>query len=204
MSTEKTLSTPITAADLANLQTGDIVYLNGTLVTGRDNVYRRIVLQGEASPVDLHDLAVFHAGPIVHSTGRTPGAAENSWELISIGPTTSMRMESCQSEFLEQSGAKLIVGKGGMGPKTAEACRRLGAVHTVFPGGCAVLAAACVEVIEAVHWLDLGMAEAMWVLRVKNFGPLIVSIDTKGNNLFEQNMRRFEERKEIVMKKIIF
>jgi L(+)-tartrate dehydratase beta subunit len=222
MNNKKILSTPIGAGDLAGLKTGDIVYLNGTLVTGRDLVYERIVLEGRASPVDLRGLAVFHAGPIVRDSGlmrdrqaRVSGQARgvaglmadqccpaegggaqaaapqgggfppiNQWEMVAVGPTTSMRMESCQAEFLELSGARLIVGKGGMGAKTADACRRLGAAHMVFPGGCAVLAAARVEAVEAVYWLELGMAEAMWVLRVKDFGPLVVSIDAAGNNLF--------------------
>ena len=173
------LATPLVPADLAGLCTGDIVYLNGTLVTGRDAVYRRIVRENLAPPVDLNGLAVFHAGPLVKSV------VKDSWEMISIGPTTSSRMESCQAEFLEMTGAKLIVGKGGMGEKTAEACRRLGAVHAVYPGGCAVLAASQVEEVEAVHWLDLGMAEAMWVLRVRDFGPLVVTIDARGNNLYD-------------------
>ena len=211
--TEKTLSTPINPADLAGLRTGDIVYLNGTLVTGRDDVYQRVVLQNCPSPVDLNGLAVFHAGPLVRKKeggGAQPCAPQGGgfppleWELISVGPTTSMRMESCQGEFLETTGAKLIVGKGGMGAKTAEACRALGAIHAVFPGGCAVLAAALVEAVMAVHWLDLGMAEAMWVLQVKNFGPLIVSIDTQGNNLFEENKKLFEERKKTALEKLRF
>jgi len=192
--TEKHLSTPITSADLVELRTGDLVYLSGTLVTGRDEVYQRIVRQGRPSPVDLGGLAVFHAGPIVKKGCQSPFLAP-FWELISVGPTTSMRMESCQGEFLEATGAKLIVGKGGMGAKTAEACRRLGVIHTVYPGGCAALAAAQVEAVEAVHWLDLSMGEAMWVLRVRDFGPLVVTIDTAGNNLFDSNKRLFEGRK---------
>jgi len=189
--TEKHLSTPLTTADLADLRAGDLVYLSGTLVTGRDEVYQRIVRQNRPSPVDLGGLAVFHAGPIVRKTADSAAP----WELISVGPTTSMRMESCQGEFLEATGAKLIVGKGGMGAKTAEACGRLGVIHTVYPGGCAVLAAAQVEAVEAVHWLDLSMGEAMWVLRVRDFGPLVVTIDTAGNNLFDSNRRLFEGRK---------
>ncbi|MDR0448662.1 MAG: L(+)-tartrate dehydratase subunit beta [Treponema sp.] len=193
---EKHFSTPLKAADLLELRIGDLVYLTGTLVTGRDEVYRRVISLGCASPVDLRNLGVFHAGPIVR---KLPNP-ENGWEMVSIGPTTSMRMESCQEEFLEETGARLIVGKGGMGSKTAKACRRLGAVHTVFPGGCAVLAATLVERVAAVYWLDLGMGEAMWVLKVKNFGPLIVSIDTEGNNLFGKNIQLFIEKKEAALK----
>jgi len=191
--TEKSLSTPLVSADLAELRIGDIVYLNGLLVTGRDDVHLRIVRLKHSLPINLEGLAIFHAGPIMRETA---GSKTGTWETVSVGPTTSMRMESCQGEFLETTGVKLIVGKGGMGAKTAEACRRLGTVHTVFPGGCAVLAAARVEAVEAVHWLDLGMSEAMWVLRVKDFGPLIVSIDTAGSNLFENNKKLFCERKD--------
>ena len=196
---EKRLSLPITSACLAGLCVGDIVYLSGLLATGRDEVYHRIIRQGIPSPIDLKGLAIFHAGPIVR---HDKDSGEKSWELVSIGPTTSMRMESCQAAFLESTGTKIIMGKGGMGAKTAEACRRLGAIHTVFPGGCAVLAASQVESVETVHWLDLGMAEAMWTLRVKDFGPLIVSIDTAGNNLFEENKRLFEKQKDIALAKL--
>jgi L(+)-tartrate dehydratase beta subunit len=105
-------------------------------------------------------------------------------------------MEQAEAEFIASTGVKLIVGKGGMGAKTAEACRRYGAVHAVFPGGCAVLAAAMVESVERAEWLELGMPEALWVMRVKDFGPLIVSIDVRGNNLFENNKKAFAEKKE--------
>jgi L(+)-tartrate dehydratase beta subunit len=111
-------------------------------------------------------------------------------------------MEKYEKEFIEKTGVKLIIGKGGMGPKTTEGCVQFGAVHAVFPGGCAVLAAQCVEEVENVEWLDLGMPEAMWVMAVKEFGPLIVSIDTKGMNLFERNRHLFDERKAPIIEEI--
>ena len=121
------------------------------------------------------------------------------YDVISIGPTTSMRMEKYEKEFIAETGIKLIIGKGGMGDKTAEGCGLYKAVHAVFPGGCAVLAASQVEEVECVKWLDLGMPEAMWVMRVREFGPLIISIDTKGNNLFENNKKLFNEKKERIV-----
>ena len=200
---KKALSTPIDSAELAGLKLkiGDIIYLSGLIVTGRDKVHQRIVRQAYPSPVDLRGLALYHAGPITRQR-KLSERPEQDWEIVSIGPTTSMRMESCQGEFLESTGARLIIGKGGMGAKTAENCRRLGAIHAVFPGGCAVLAAAQVEKVEAVYWLELGMGEAMWVLRVKDFGPLIVSIDTEGNNLFEDNKQLLEARKTEALKSL--
>ena len=113
-----------------------------------------------------------------------------------------MRMEKFEKEFVEQTGVKLIVGKGGMGPNTEAACKEYKALHVVFPAGCAVVAATQVEEIERAEWRDLGMPETLWVCRVKEFGPLIVSIDTDGNNLFEQNKVIFNERKEEVYEEI--
>ncbi len=86
-----------------------------------------------------------------------------------------------------------------MGPNTEDGCKIHKALHAVFPGGCAVLAASEVEEIERVEWLELGMPEAMWVCRVKQFGPLIISIDTEGNNLFETNKKSFNSRKQEIV-----
>ncbi|THB79155.1 MAG: L(+)-tartrate dehydratase subunit beta [Desulfobacteraceae bacterium] len=182
------LTTPIQDEDIEQLTAGDIVFLDGYLVTCRDMAHRRLIDLGRKLPVDLEGLAILHAGPIVTQ-------ADDGWNMISIGPTTSMRMEVHEQEFIRQTGTKLVIGKGGMGPNTVEGCTKYKAAHAVFPGGCAVLAASQVEKIEKVEWLDLGMPEALWVCRVKNFGPLIITIDTKGNNLFEQNKEEFNTRK---------
>ena len=191
----KTLTTPIRDEDIEQLSAGDIVFLDGYLITCRDVGHRRLIELGMKLPVDLQGLAILHAGPIVKQDG-------DGWQMISIGPTTSMRMESFEREFIRQTGVKLIVGKGGMGPETVAGCREHKAVHAVFPGGCAVLAATEVEAIERVEWLDLGMPEALWVCRVKQFGPLIISIDTKGNNLFETNKALFDEKKGPIVREI--
>lgn len=185
---KKILTTPIKAEDLEQLTAGDIVFLDGFLVTCRDMAHRRLIDLGMKLPVDLDGMAILHAGPIVAKDGE-------GWQMVSIGPTTSMRMEVHEKEFIKQTGVKLIIGKGGMGPETVEGCKIHKAVHAVFPGGCAVLAASRVEKIERVEWTDLGMPEALWVCRVKEFGPLIISIDTKGHNLFEQNKVEFNARK---------
>ncbi|MBI4804380.1 MAG: L(+)-tartrate dehydratase subunit beta [Desulfovibrio sp.] len=192
---KKVLTTPIKSEDIESLNVGDVVFLNGLLVTCRDVGHRRLIELKRELPVDLKGLAIFHAGPIVVKKG-------NSWEMISIGPTTSMRMERFENRFIEETGVKLIVGKGGMGADTAEACKRHKALHAVFPGGCAVLAATEVEEIERVEWEDLGMPEALWVCRVKEFGPLIISIDTKGNNLFEANKANFNAKKAPIIEEI--
>ena len=192
----KVLQTPIRDEDLESLNIGDVVYLTGTLVTCRDVAHRRLIELGRELPVDLKGMAIFHAGPIVVEQ------EDGSFQMISIGPTTSMRMEKFEKEFIEQTGVKLIVGKGGMGPNTEAGCKEHKAVHAVFPGGCAVLAATQVEEIEDAQWRDLGMPETLWVNRVKEFGPLIISIDTKGQNLFEQNKAIFNEAKLPIIEEI--
>jgi L(+)-tartrate dehydratase beta subunit len=191
----KILKTPIQSEDVEQLKIGDIVFLDGYLVTCRDMAHRRLIDMGLQLPVKLEGLAILHAGPIVTKDG-------DGWKIVSIGPTTSMRMEVHEKEFIKQTGVKLVVGKGGMGPETVAGCAAHKAVHAVFPGGCAVLAASRVVKIERVEWLDLGMPEALWVTRVKNFGPLIISIDTHGNNLFDKNKAIYNERKSPIVEKI--
>ena len=135
---KKILKTPIRSEDVEQLTIGDIVYLEGYLITCRDMGHRRLIDLGMKLPVELEGMAILHAGPIVAKDG-------DSWKMVSIGPTTSMRMEVHEKEFIKQTGVKLIVGKGGMGPETVEGCAEHKAVHAVFPGGCAVLAATGVE-----------------------------------------------------------
>lgn len=194
--TKKVLTTPIKSEDLESLNVGDTVYLTGHLVTCRDVAHRRLIEQKRELPVDLKGGAIFHAGPIVRKKD------DGKFEMVSIGPTTSMRMEKFEREFIKETGVKLIVGKGGMGPETTAGCQEHKAVHAIFPGGCAVLAATLVEEIERAEWQDLGMPETLWVNRVREFGPLIISIDTKGNNLIEQNKATFNTKKQPVIDRI--
>ncbi len=183
------LTTPITYEQLKDLRIGDTVYLTGELATCRDSGHRRAVKDGILPErYSFKDGAIFHAGPIV---GRD---AEGKQYMVSIGPTTSRRMEALEADFIEQTGVRLVIGKGGMMDKTDEACRKFGAIHCAFPGGCAVVAAQEVEEITDAEWLDFGMPEALWVMRVKEFGPLVVSIDTEGNNLFEDNKKIYKKR----------
>jgi len=183
------LTTPIKAEDIEKLNIGDIVYLNGILVTGRDDVHRRVVHEGMTCPVDFNGGAIFHAGPIIKETPE-------GYVCVNAGPTSSIRMELDQADFIRMTGLKLIVGKGGMGPKTAEACKKYKCVHGVFVGGCAVSAATHIEKVEGVEWKELGMPEALWIFKVHEFGPLIISIDTKGKNMFEENRKYYASRKE--------
>lgn len=193
---KRVLITPVSAEDLKSIHIGDIIYLDGSISTARDSVHGRVIDEGLDLPVEVRDGAILHAGPIVKALG------DGGYEMVSVGPTTSMRMERFEYEFIRETGVRIIVGKGGMKEKTASGCREFGAIHCVFPAGNAVVAACCVEEVTGADWLDLGMPEAVWTCRVKEFGPLIVSIDTEGNNYFEEKKAEYEARKEEQIEKI--
>jgi fumarate hydratase subunit beta len=174
-------TTPI-GEEARKLRIGDVLFLTGTVVTARDAGHRRaleILNKGEKLPVDLRGLAVYHMGPIVRKIGE-------DWKVYSAGPTTSTRLETYEAEFLEKTGAKVIIGKGGMGAKTADACKRLGTAYAIYTGGAGALAAKSIKKVKGVEWLDLGSPEAMWILEVEDFGPLTVIIDSEGRNHYEE------------------
>jgi len=193
---KKVLITPISEEDLADIKIGDIVWLDGDLMTCRDVAHRRLVEYGRELPYDIKDKAIFHAGPIIRPL------EDDKFEMVSVGPTTSMRMEKFEYEFVQKSGVRVIVGKGGMGPNTERACKEFGAIHCVFPAGNAVVAATEVEEIVEAQWRDLGMPETLWHCHVNEFGPLIVSIDAEGRNLFEENKVIFNQRKDKAVEEI--
>lgn len=199
---KKILVTPVAAEDLKGIKIGDIVYLSGSLTTCRDVAHRRLVEEGRELPVDVRNNAIFHAGPIIRPLEN------GKFEMVSVGPTTSMRMEKFEYEFVKETGVRVIVGKGGMKENTERACKEFGAIHCVFPAGNAVGAATEVEEIVRAEWQDLGMPETLWNCRVKEFGPLIVSIDPEGNNLFEELKvgynKKKEEQYEIISKQVGF
>ena len=172
---EKRLNVPIINENLNELNAGDVVYLTGNIFTARDQAHKRILEQG--APLNIGGGVIFHAGPIITKK-------DENYEMVAIGPTTSMRMNPYQSDVLDMS-VKIVIGKGGMDDNVREALIRNNAIYVVATGGCAALYVDAVENIESVDWLDLGMPEAIWNLKVKDFGPLIVAMDSKGNSLYD-------------------
>ena len=172
---ERKLNVPIKDENLNELKAGDVVYLTGNILTARDQAHKRLLERG--APLDIDGAVLFHAGPIITEN-------DGEYEMVAIGPTTSMRMNPYQSDVLDM-GPKIIIGKGGMDDTVREALVRNNALYVVATGGCAALYVDAVEKIESVDWLDLGMTEAMWNLKVKDFGPLIVAMDSEGNSLYD-------------------
>ncbi|MHA2503387.1 MAG: FumA C-terminus/TtdB family hydratase beta subunit [Candidatus Kariarchaeaceae archaeon] len=188
------LQLPLSEEDVKKLQIGDNIYVTGKIVTARDDAHKHALdlhAKGETLPVNFGELGIFHCGPIMQKdeTGK--------WNMVAGGPTTSNRMEIFQDIFIETFGSRLIIGKGGMGPRTTVACEKFGAVYGMFTGGAALLAAKGVKEVLEVHWYDLlGMPECLWVLQVEEFGPLMIGIDAHGNNFFEENRKKTMESKK--------
>jgi len=195
------LRTPLSDEDVEKLRVGDIVYVSGIMVTARDEAHKKIletIEKGEPLPIDLRGLVLYHCGPVVR---RRP---DGTWEVVAAGPTTSMRMESVEAEFIEKTGVKMIVGKGGMGRRTAEAMKKYKAVYAVFTGGAGALAAEKIKRVVDVYWLEeLGIPEAVWVFEVEEFGPLVVTIDTTGRNFYEERLEEVRRRAEQVIKELL-
>ncbi len=174
-------TTPISKEDVQKLKIGDVIYISGTVFTARDEAHERALemhKKGEKMPIDFEGLAVYHCGPVVRQIG-------DEWEIVAAGPTTSTRLDMFEDEFIEAFKVNVVIGKGGMGPRTVKAMKEMKAVYTAFVGGAAVVAAKGIKRVKEVHWLDLGTPECLWVLEVEKFGPLIVGIDTNGDSLFQ-------------------
>lgn len=172
---EKNIKVPVKNEDLTDLKIGDVITLTGNIITARDQAHKRILEQG--APLDIEGAVIFHAGPIISKD-------ENGYKMVAVGPTTSMRMNPYQSDVIDM-GPKIVIGKGGMDDTVRKALVKNNALYVVATGGCAALYVDAVEEIESVDWLDLGMPEAMWNLKVKDFGPLIVAMDSDGNSLYD-------------------
>ena len=184
------LNLPVDEGTIRGLRVGDVIYVSGTLITMRDAGHKRLIemlRRGVRPPVDLNGMAIFHAGPVVTRDG-------DGWKVVAIGPTTSWRMEPYEADVIAKTGVRIIIGKGMMGSRTAEACKRYGAVYAIYPGGAAALAVEKVKRVKAVMWLDLGIPEALWLLEVKDFGPLMIAIDSTGRNFYGERMKEIDEK----------
>lgn len=182
--TEHHLTTPLSRDEILELEACDIVYLSGTIFTARDEAHLRILElteKGQNLPFDLDGAVIYHCGPLMQK-------AEGSWKAVAAGPTTSARMTEMTPVLLDNYNVRAIIGKGGMkdiAPVLEGRC-----VYLAYTGGCAALAVDMIKEVKGVHWLELGMPEAVWILEVKSFGPLIVGVDAEGIDLFGEIMER--------------
>ena len=187
------LKIPTAPGDLEGLEPGTIVYLDGVVYTGREGVYKKVIADGAALPLDLPALsdANFHCSP---AAAREP---DGSYTVGGVTATASFRFSQWMERWFEKSGARVIIGKGGM---SAEDYRNLfvpaGAIYLTTVGyGTGALLGRGIKAVRDVFWLDeLGIAQAMWVFEVENFGPFLVDSDLAGTSLFEQHGRQINAR----------
>jgi fumarate hydratase, class I len=170
---EVQLTTPISEEQIRSLKVGDVVLLNGILHMGRDVLHHHLV--SHDSPVDLKGGAIYHCGPVMLKEG-------DKWGVKAAGPTTSIREEPYQGDVIRKFGVRAVIGKGGMGAKTLAALKDVGAVYFSAIGGAAQYYSECITSVEGVDFLEFGIPEAMWHVRVKEF-PVIVTMDAHGNSL---------------------
>ena len=187
------LTAPVDPAALAALEIGNVVYLDGTIYTGREGVYQRVIEQGETPPVDLAGLSNvnFHCSP------AAAVAEDGTYRVGAVTATASFRFAKWLPRWFERTGCRVVIGKGGMSPEHyRDIFVPAGAVYLTTVGyGTGALLGRGIRKVEDVHWLDdLGIAQAMWVLRVENLGPLLVESDLEGRSLFETNNRKINER----------
>ena len=172
----KQLRYPFSEEAVRGLRAGEIVQVNGRVFTGRDRLHKYLA-EGGACPVSLRDGALYHCGPVVVPQG-------DGWRVVAAGPTTSVREEPYMAEVIARHGVRVIIGKGGMGAATQEACKRYGCVYLQAVGGAAALLAKRIRKVESVYFIDeFGATEALWELEVEDF-ETVVGIDAHGRDLF--------------------
>ena len=190
---------PVAQSEVREWRVGDFLFLTGTIFTARDEAHLLMLEKqesGEGIPFDPSQMALFHCGPVVSKQ-------DGGWKVIAAGPTTSIRMEIFEDKYLETFRPPIIIGKGGMGDRTQEALESVGAVYTHYTGGAGALAAKRIESVDGVEWLEeLGMPEAAWLFKVKDFGPLLVTMDAAGGNLYKDLEPTIAENVKAVMARI--
>jgi fumarate hydratase class I len=187
----KHLTIPISADEIKRLHVGDSVHLSGVIITGRDAFHKWIhdvfinkTILSTQEDLDilkqikplLDEGLIYHCGPVVS------GLDSKHYHFVAAGPTTSIREEPYQADVIKFLNLRGVIGKGGMGQKTLEACHEAPAVYFHAIGGAAALIAESVVEVIGVHKLEYGVPEAMWIIKVKDL-PVIVTMDAHNTSL---------------------
>jgi tartrate/fumarate subfamily iron-sulfur-dependent hydro-lyase beta chain len=176
------LSLPIPSDVVKKLRVNDVLYLTGNMFTARDLAHEKMrAMDPKDLPFNTSGMVLYHCGPLMKQE-------QGEWVAVSAGPTTSSRFEEVEDIILDRFDVHVIIGNGGMGERTRKALKKTGSVYAAYPGGAGVLAAEKITRVAHVYWLEeLGMPEAVWIFEVKEFGPLIVAMDSTGKSLYEHS-----------------
>ena len=175
------VSFPSTEEKIRALKVGDEVLISGVLFTGRDAVHKYLHEGGKLPDgVNFKDGILYHCGPVVIKD------EQGNWKCTAAGPTTSIREEPYQWQVIRDFGLRGVIGKGGMGDKTLQACKEHGCVYLHGIGGAAQVLAQCIKKVRGVHMLEqFGAPEAIWEVEVENF-PTVVTMDSHGGSLHKE------------------
>ena len=175
------LKTPISKTTIGSLKVGDEVSITGVLFTGRDAVHKYLHEGGKLpAGVSLDGGILYHCGPVVIKD------EQGRWKCVAAGPTTSIREEPYQWQVIRDLGLRGVIGKGGMGEKTLEACKQYGCVYLHAIGGAAQVLAQCIQRVPNVYLMEkFGAPEAIWEFDVVSF-PAVVTMDAHGNSLHKE------------------
>ena len=187
----KTLSYPFSEKSIRALRAGDAVSITGRIYTGRDK-FHKFFADGGKLPVDFKDGALYHCGPVIIREQGTGNREQ--WRVVAAGPTTSVRENPYEPDFIAKTGVRLVIGKGGMDAKTLAAMRKHGCVYVQAVGGGGAIYADAVKKVAGVSLLkEFGAAEAVWHFDVVDFRG-VVAMDAHGNSLFD-TVRQSSETK---------
>ncbi len=175
------LQTPLTDDKIRALKVGDEVAISGILYTGRDAVHKYLHEGGQLPPeVNFKDGILYHCGPVVIKD------EQGRWKCVAAGPTTSIREEPYQGQVIRDFGLRGVIGKGGMGERTLEACKQYGCVYLHAVGGAAQVLSECITAVRNVYFADkFGAPEAIWEFEVRDF-PAVVTMDSHGGSLHKE------------------
>jgi L(+)-tartrate dehydratase beta subunit len=194
------LEMPISTDQVRSLRIGDTVTLEKTLYGIRDATLIHMFDRSRRTRFDLNGHAVIHTAPNVHRVEKSEKAPAG-YAPFCIGTTTSQRMERFTKPLMEREGVRIIIGKGGMGQGTLDAFAELGGAYLAIVGGAAALETTWIEEIEDVDMDDLH-PESLWRFRIRNFGPLLVGMDSHGGSMFADVRADVASRRNAVLEKL--
>ena len=181
-----TLTTPLTEEVVRKLHVRDSVILNGTIFGIRDLTQIRIFDHKMDPPVSLQGAVCLHTAPSLKKVG-------DRWEKVCVGTTTSGRMDRFTPGLMEKYGVRAIIGKGGQYQASLEAMKKFGGCYLAIVGGAAAVETNQIVEVEKVYWEDIH-PEALYQFKVKDFGPLIVAMDSYGNHLYFEVKAQAEKK----------
>ena len=194
------LHMPATEEQVRALRIGDTVTLEELLFGIRDATQIHMFDHGRRTKFDLRGHAVIHTAPNLRKVDRS-GTNHSGYEAVCVGTTTSDRMERFTRPLMEREGVRIIIGKGGLREGSLDAFRELGGVYLAIIGGTAALETTWIEAIEDVDLDDLH-PESLWKFRIRDFGPLLVAMDSHGGSLYAEVQQKVADRRAAALAKL--